>query len=335
MLNTHPQTTPVKFFSGTKQSPLVADKRNRNRIIKKMDIAISERVDEALWNDEVVRNMDYKELDVYVEDQVVYLHGYVVSTSNQQRIETALQTVPGILDIKNSLFLDDNLTREVAGALGLIEHDAKVKFFTGVRHGVVTLNGEVTNNTLRTRAETCVAGVPGVRGVLNHIRAPGIVPKPEDLRFLQPTIGAQIYFRDDPSGIVKQVIINPNNRLVTAMVVQGIFSKPPQLFRAVTDKSTLSSKTFVIPIREIRFLTKRSGFLEIKSVETKRYAEYEVKRFIPPKNNWHPPFPYYLEEVLFPIEFGEIMHEGDDETVSEAQVMSMETSLVQDQVIPA
>ncbi len=335
MLNAHTPTTPGKFFAGTQPSPLGADKRNRNLIIKKIDIAITERVDEALWNDEVVRNMDYKELDVYVEDQVVYLHGYLVSASNQQRIETALQTIPDILSVKNSLILDDNLTREVAGALGPIEHDANVKFFTGVRHGVVTLNGEVTDKTLRTRAETCVAGVPGVRGVLNHIRAPGVVPKPEDLRFLQPTIGAQIYFRDDPSGIVKHVIINPNNRLVIAMVVQGNFSQLPQLFRAVTDKSTLSSKKIVIPIREIRFLTKRSGFLEIKSVETTRYAEYDGRKFISPKNNWHPPFPYDLEDVLFPVAYGEIMHGEEDETFSESQDVPLEPSFVQDQVIPA
>src|SRR3972149_10315302 len=66
--------------------------------------------------------------------------------------------------------------------------------------------------------------IPGVRGVINSVRAPGVDLEAEDQRFLQPVIGEQIYFRDGLLGIVQRVIINPNNRRVVAMVVRGRYS---------------------------------------------------------------------------------------------------------------
>ena len=301
------QRTPVKFSRNEERTQLMANTRNRNRIIKKMDTAITERVEEALWKDEVLR-MDCKEMNIYVEDQILYLSGYMVSTRNQQRVENAIGNIPGILGIKSSLFSDDNLTREVAGALGRIEHVYKFKFFTGVRHGVVALIGEVSDINVRSLAEKCAASIPGVRGVINHIRTPGLDTNTEDLRFLQPTIGEQIYFRNGPSGIVTQVIINPNNRRVVAMIVQGRFSKSRPSFRSRMDGEASSSKKVVIPVREIRYLTKRSGFLNIRSIETARYGGFDPRGFISPKKDWDPPFPYYLEDVLFPAKYGETMH---------------------------
>ncbi len=335
MLKTHTTpTNPANFFRGEDRTPLIADTGHRNLIIKKIDAALADRVDQALWNNEVLRNMDYKEMNVFVEDQIVYLSGHVVSSANQQRAENVIRTIPDILGVKSALYSDDNLTCEVAKALGPIEHISKTKFFTGVRHGVVTLNGEVGDVTVRTQAETCAASIPGVRGVLNHIRAPGLVPKPEDLRFLQPTIGAQIYFRDDLSGIVKQVIIHPNNRLVVAMVVQGHFSKPQEPSRSEIDRETAPSKMAVIPTREIHFLTKRSGFLNIKSVETARYGEFDPGRFISPQKDWVPPFPYHLEDVLFPGEYGETMPQTEEEAFLAPLHVPMETLLLREQVLP-
>lgn len=329
------QPTPAKFSRNEERTQLMANTRNRNRIIKKMDTAITERVEEALWKDEVLR-MDCKEINVVVEDQILYLRGYMVSTMNQQRVENAIGNIPGILGIKSSLFSDDNLTRKVAGALGRIEHAHKTKFFTGVRHGVVVLNGEVSDINVRFLAEKCAAGIPGVRGVINHIRTPGLDINTEDLRFLQPTIGAIIYFRDGPSGIVHQVIIHPNNRLVVAMVIQGPFSKSKKTFRSMIDTEVSSSKKAVIPMREIRYLTKRSGFLNIKSVETTRYGDFDPRGFIPPKKGWEPPFPYYLEDVLFPAEYGEAMHpmENDADGLPEPLDVPMEDSLPGAQTIP-
>jgi osmotically-inducible protein OsmY len=334
MLKTQTTETKLDEFSrGNARTQLMANTRNRNRVIKKMDIAITDRVDEVLWSDEVLR-MDYKEIDVYIEDQILYLSGHVVSTMNQQRVDNAIRAIPGILEVKNMLYSDDTLTREVAGALGCIEHVYKVKFFTGVRHGVVALNGEVSDINVRSLAEKCASSISGVRGVINHIRTPGVDRKVEDIRFFQPMISEQIYFRDGPSGIVKQVIINPNNRLVVAMVVQGYFIKSPYTFRSMINMEVQSSKKVVIPTREIRYLTKRSGFLNIKSVETERYGDFDPRGFIPPKRSWEPPFPYYLEDVLFPAEYGETMHQAEDEAFPEPLDVPIGDSLPDEQTNP-
>jgi len=328
------QTKLAEFSRGEVRARLMADTRNRNRIIKKLDTAITERVDDALWNDEVLRNMDYKEIDVYVEDQIVYLRGYVASTMNQRRVENAIHTVSGVLGVQSYLISDDNLTREVAGTLGRIEHVYKTKFFTGVRYGVVALNGEVSDINVRSLAEKCAASIPGVRGVLNYIRAPGVDLDIEDHHFLQPSIGEQIYFRDGPSGIVKQVIINPNNLRAVAMIVQGRFSKSQQHFRSMVDREASLSKKVVIPMREIRYLTKRSGFLKIKSIETARYGDFDPACFISPKKGWVPPYPYYLEDVLFPAEYGETMNQTEENAFPEPLDAPMEASLLREQVLP-
>ena len=325
------QTNPPEFSRGNDRIQLMANLHHRNRITEKMDVVISEKIDEALWQDEVLRSTDYKELEVCVADQIVYMSGHVMSTMNQQRVENAVRTVSGILGVKSALFSDDQLTREVAGALGQIEHVYKVKFFTGVRHGVVSLNGEVGSINVRSLAEKCAASVSGVRGVINHIRTSGITQEAEDTRFLQPTIGEQIYFRDGPSGIVIQVIMNPNNRLVVAMVVQGRFPKSQPRFQSRPDGETSPSEKFVIPTSEIRYLTKRSGFLHIKSIETARYGAFDPRGFIPPKKDWEPPFPYYLEDVLFPVESEEIIHPSKDEAYPDLLEVPMETSLPREQ----
>jgi sporulation protein YlmC with PRC-barrel domain len=167
---------------------------------------------------------------------------------------------------------------------------------------VVTLNGEVDEVHLVSLAERCAAAIPGVRGILNYIRTTGFDRNAEDLRFLQPVINTQIYFQDGPSGTVQQVVIDPNNRLVSGVLIQGRFSNSPKSSRSTIDGGTSSSKQIVIPAREIRYLTKRSGFLKIRSFDTERYDDFVAQDFISPEKNWIPPFPYHLENVLLPAE---------------------------------
>jgi osmotically-inducible protein OsmY len=306
---------------------------DRNRMTQNTDTTILNRVDEALWKDEVLR-MDYKKIVVSVENQIVHLSGYVVSASNQQRLMRAIEHIPGILGIKNNLFLDDSLEREVAVALGQIERTGQVRFFTGVRHGVVTLNGEVSDIPSHAQAEKCAAGIPGIRGVLNHIRIQGITQKPEDLRFLQPAIKSHIYFSDGPSGTVSQVIINPNNLLVIAMIVQGPFSRFPEPSGYMRVKRTLASRKIVIPVQEIRYLTKRSGFLNIRTFDSTRYADYESKAYISPGKNWNPPLPYRVENVLFPANDKETTFPGDDKVFHESVATPVEASILPEQALP-
>jgi osmotically-inducible protein OsmY len=297
------QTSLAEFSRCDDRSRLPVEEQNVNHKPDKADAYIAEKVDHALRNNGVVPNTDYREIDVAVKDGVVFLTGHVINTTNQQRAEAAARTIPGVLGVKSYLFSDDKIIREVAGALGKIEHVYGVKFFTGARYGVVVLTGEVSSTTVRSLAEKYAATIPGVRGVINSVRVPGVDFEAEDQRFLQPSIGEQIYFRDGLSGKVQKVIINPNNRRVVAMVVRWRYSNSrldPRFLAYGADQTP--ERLIAIPMSAIRYLTKSSGFLKIDSAEAARYSDFDLSCFITPGEDWTPPYPYCPDDVLFPVE---------------------------------
>ena len=271
--------------------------------IQKTDAAIKENVYQAFWKDDVLRAMEYSEIDVHVKNGVLYLDGHIVSSTSQSRIENATRAIPGILGTQNNLVLDDRLTHEVATALGDLERTYACKFFTGASHGVISLNGIVRDENVKLLAEKCAASNPNVRAVINHVRVSGTELESQDERFLQPTIGEIIYFLDGISGVVKQVIINPNNRRVIAMTIQGKFADQQYTLNSATDGNARSTEHLVIvTMNEVRYLTQTSGFLHINSHERNRYMEFNPARFFTPKNDWKAPHPYCPDEVLLPVE---------------------------------
>ena len=270
---------------------------------QKTDVALKGSIDRALWKDDVLRAIEPYEVEVHVKDRVVYLNGHIVSTTSQSRINNAIRAIPGLLGIQNNLILDDKLTREVAASLGALEHTYGCKFFTGASHGVVSLNGIVSDENVKLLAEKRAASHPNVRAVINNVRVSGINQELHDQPFLQPTIGQVIYFLDWNSGAVKQVIINPNNRRVIAMILRGQFANQPQEPKSTnSDQVPSSEHLVVVPMDLVRYLTKVSGFLRINSNERKRYMDFDPTRFSTPKSGWKAPYPYCPENVLFPVE---------------------------------
>lgn len=273
---------------------------------EKTDAAIKESIYHAFWKDDVLRAMEYHEIDIRVKGAVVYLTGHIVSTTSQNRIKIAIATIPGILGLKNDLVLDEELTVEVATALGTLEHTYDCKFFTGASHGVVSLNGVVSSEKVRLLAEKVAANLPHVRGVINNVRTSGTKLKLQDQPFQQPTIGEVIYFLDGVSGVVKQVIINPNNRRVIAMTIQGKFTDPRYEVNSSAygnGKAHLPEQLVTVSMKAVRYLTRVSGFLYIQSSERTRYLDFDPGIFIAPNDDWLPPYPYCSEDVLFPVEY--------------------------------
>ncbi len=272
--------------------------------IQKTDAAIKDSINNALWKDDVLRALDYYEIDVRVKNGVVYLNGHIAGSTSQSRIENAMRAIPGILEIKNNLVLDDKLTMEVAASLGKLEHTFNCKFFTGVSHGWVVLNGEVNSTDVCMSAERRAATHPKVRGVINTIRILGVDQGIQDQRLLQPPIGKKMYFRDGISGIVKQVVINPDNRRVVAIIIRGHFD---ELRRNLTlsniSYGQSAEQLLVIPMSVMGHVTKSSGFLTIQSTDSAEYQEFNASLFADPNKDWVPPYPYCPDEVLFPIEY--------------------------------
>ena len=311
------QTTQVslaEFSRCDDRSWLSVEEQNVDHKADKADASIAEKLDRAFWNSGVLRSTDYGEIDVDVKDRIVFLSGHVINTSNQQRAEDAARTIPGVLGVKSYLVPDDKITREVAGALGKIEHMYGVKFFMGARNGVVVLNGEVSSTNVRSLAEKCAANIPGVRGVINYVRSPGVDLEAEDQRFLQPVIGEQIYFRDGFLGTVQRVIIHPNNRRVVSMIVQRqVPNRQSELGSLMGGKTLLPEGLVIIPMNTIRYMTKSSGFLHIHSSETAKYRDFDPAFFIAPEKAWTAPYPYCPDDVLFPIESVEDMNQTESE----------------------
>ena len=297
-----PEITSIDFSRCEERSHLM-DHGKSLTPGQKADAAIKGTIDRALWNDDVLRAIEFYEIDVHVKDKIVYLDGHIASTTSQRRIQNAIGAMSGLLGIQNNLILDDKLTFEVAASLGTLEHTYGCKFFTGASHGVVTLSGRVSNENLKLLAEKCVASHPNVRAVLNNVHVQGAERELQDRPFLQPIIGEMIYFLDGISGVVRQVIINPDNRRVVAMILRGQFANRPQELKAATNGAQARSPEglVVVPIELIRYMTKASGFLHINSKEISRYMDFDPARFSPPAKGWKAPYPYCPDDILFPV----------------------------------
>ena len=268
------------------------------------DASLKESVERAIWKDDVLRAIEYYEIDVRTKNGIVHLNGHITNSTSRIRIESAIRSVPGILEVRNHLVLDDKLTLEVAGALGTLEHRYGCKFFTGSSHGVISISGIVSNENVKLLAERCAAENPNVRGVINRVRVSGALePEPQDLPVLQPAIGATIYFLDGPSGAVKGVIIDPNNRRVIAMNLELNFTEPRLPLNSPSAGKTALPIQFVnVPLDAVRYLTKGSGFLLINSNDRSRYQDFDPASFFAPGADWTPPYPYCPQDVLFPVE---------------------------------
>ena len=297
-------------FSRCEESSEIPDRGKSLSPSQKTDASIKEFVDRAIWNDDILRAIEYYEIDVHVKNGIVYLHGHIVGTTSKSRIENAIRSIPGILGIQNNLVLDDKLTLNVATSLGNLEHTYNCKFFTGASHGVISLNGNVSDENVKSLAEKRAASNPNVRGVINNVRVLGAEQALQDQPFLQPIIGEIIYFLDGVSGVVKQVIINPNNRRVKAMIIEGRFTNQHDKLNLPADgKTWLAEHLIVVPMSEVRYLTRASGFLYIRSNERNRYMEFDPIRFFTPKMGWKAPHPYCPDDVLFPVEPREVEYQ--------------------------
>ena len=290
-------------LSRCEQRRQVRDHGKSLSLIQKSDAAQKESIYHALWKDDLLRTIEYEDIEVHVKNGVVHLNGHIVGTSSRSRIEKAMRSVPGIRGIQSHLVLDDKLTLEVASSLAGLEHTYDCKFFTGASHGVISIDGVVRDDVVKLLAEKQVSGNPTVRGVINHVRVEGSGPESQGLSFLQPAIGESIHFLDGISGIVRQVIINPSNRRVIAMILQGVFTDQRSGPNSSADgKARPPEQIVIVPMGLVRYLTRDSGFLSIKSGERNRYQDFDSASYSSPRWGWAPPHPYCTDDVLFPIE---------------------------------
>lgn len=298
-----PKSISDRISRCDEQSPAAGHGQNPDPI-ERRNASLKQEIAGALWKDDVLRALvDHYDIDIHLKNGVVFLNGHIADSSCGRRIEHTIQGIPGIVKIKNDLILDDDLTLDVAFALGSLEHAYNCRFFTGASRGVVSINGIVRDEEVRLLAEKRASGNPKTRGVINNIRVSGSkLLDAQGQVFLQPAIGETIYFLDWVPGIVKQVIINPDNRRVIAMIIQWKFANQRHALNPSADGKVHSLERLVnVPMDAVRYLTRVSGFLSINSNEWDRYLDFDPGRFIVPDKDWVPPYPYCPDDVLFPV----------------------------------
>jgi BON domain-containing protein len=172
-------------------------------------------------------------------------------------------------------------------------------FFVGVNNGFVTLTGQAHDLAGRAAAQEQAVAVPKVRGVYNSINVPGVDIGDENQRTLQPVIGAGVYATDILIGVVEKVVVNPANRLVTAILANAVFPDPDQTgSNWLRNEHCYVERRIIIPIEKVRYQTSTSLFLKEKAAVVAGTNDFDPVSYVPAPDDWESPYPYKQEDVL-------------------------------------
>jgi osmotically-inducible protein OsmY len=148
------------------------------------DREMEELVTVALRKDS---RIDLSEINVRVDDGVVYLSGTVDSAAEKKAAQEDLQATVGIVRIVDQLTLrnyveksDDELRHSVRQFLirdiDVDAHPIEVE----ARGGVITLTGTVASYAQKTEAECVAWWIPGVTDVISLLEVDGILDPPDE-----------------------------------------------------------------------------------------------------------------------------------------------------------
>ncbi len=72
------------------------------------DYVLAEEIKKALWDDEILREIDVPAIGITVQDGIVSLRGHVATLSHKHQAEEVARSVAGVLTIENHLAVDDD-----------------------------------------------------------------------------------------------------------------------------------------------------------------------------------------------------------------------------------
>jgi osmotically-inducible protein OsmY len=244
---------------------------------------------EGIWQVAVIRTHDMHSLSITVHDSVVALEGHMAGTFNRLRVENIARSVPGVVAVRSQVVVDAELDLKVAQALA---RDARTRPYilpVGASHGWVRVDGTVDNNEVQSAVEVVTARVPAVRGVIGLPRVAGEPPAPPR-RAVQPRVGAQVYAQDGRAGVVAQVVINPQNRLVTHLVVGADI--------AINTDDVIGYRTlrgdYLVTVEAAELVTAESVILAPNPPSITAYPLFDASAYPPAPFIWRPPYPYAL-----------------------------------------
>ncbi len=254
--------------------------------MSRWDEAILQNIWQELWLDDTIPALDIDDISVDVENGQACLSGHVSKDANQQRIEEIARSVPWVNAVHNHLVSDHDLSIQVAEALGDNERTCPFILPVNSSHGWIELGGIVPNRDIQLLAEATAASVPEVRGV---ILLPDIEGEPNVLErvVLQPRIGVQVFGEGETEGTVYQVVISPQNRLVTHAIAR--------VTHLIHD--WLETCNYLVPVEAMNVVDEGGIFLNYTAPAINQFPVLTPTNFPLAPLTWQPPYPYAVGSV--------------------------------------
>jgi len=226
-------------------------------------------------------------IDVRVSDGGVTLRGYVASDAHKARAENDARQIPGVQQIENHLIADPDLEARVAQQIAQDTHLRGESIFVHSTIGVIYLDGQADRAAVADTVERCAASVSNVRSVVNRIQFPGVANH-KAAPVLLPGIGQAVYASDGWLGRVEQVVMNPRNRRVTAIVVSANFYS----------RDSKRERRILIPSTAVRNVNASGIELNFTVDEVDQSADFDPTKFVAADSHWQPPFDYAPSDIL-------------------------------------
>jgi osmotically-inducible protein OsmY len=245
---------------------------------------------DALWKVDTFRSLDLGSLSINVKDGEVYLDGHLAQENNQPLIESIVRSVVGVVAVHIHLVLDRDLIIQVAQALARDKRTRPYLLPVDAFHGWMHIGGEVPTCELQHVVEKIAGGVSGVRGVTILPRIAGEKPTVPH-RPVQPHIGAVVYGKDGEVGVVTQVVIQPEDRLVTHIVVRS---------KELMGGKLVARET-VIPLDARDLVKNESVILQRHGPSMDAFPVLDPDEYPLTESTWKAPYPYTAGEVRWSL----------------------------------
>lgn len=255
------------------------------------DASIQAEVREELWKRWEIRALDISSFSATVQNSRVLLRGHLNVDINRQLIRSICESVPGVVGVDDCLVVDHDLTIQVARALGQDARTRALVLPVGTYHGWVGIGGEVPSRELQFAAEDVTAGVASVRGVISLPTVMGQKPMTQR-RPVEPQLSSHVYNLDGQLGTVTHVVIDPQSRLVTDMVVNAI---------DLWDGTPVCGE-YLVPAGFILLANKESVFVRRDGRRLQSFRPFDSSVYALAPETWQPPYPYLPGTLLWPVE---------------------------------
>jgi osmotically-inducible protein OsmY/sporulation protein YlmC with PRC-barrel domain len=258
-------------------------------------------VEDKLWSDHPLVDavLQYYSIGVSARDGVVTIWGHVRSTEQKQYVERMAASVPGVLGVNNLLWADDELEKAVAKALAANPrtHGLPIRVYSWF--GYVHLEGEVPTREARTAAAEIAASVPGVENVVNMLAVTGVPSPWEQERLRELSVGQPVYADGEAIGYVEKVLIDPESRRVTGIVMRRSNQSTPASLRPQ------AAEAVVVPEEHIERITISSVFLSLSKGDVDKLPRFDPADYLSPDSDWQAPVGLRREDVALDLSGGQ------------------------------